>query len=167
MRDPPRASLSARCVGGSLAVELPPSALASFAVGGPLVRHGYRFRHLRAALAPPISAGGGGGGGGGGGSAAAGGGRRDAGFRTAAGAGVGGEPPLPPASSKVAVDPSGVLRVTHIVPLPGFSSTGSSSNNAVIQFVMYSCVEEEEEEEPANGGGQGGALAAVSDGDEY
>jgi hypothetical protein len=103
----------------------------------------------------------------GGGSAAAGGGRRDAGFRTAAGAGVGGEPPLPPASSKVAVDPSGVLRVTHIVPLPGFSSTGSSSNNAVIQFVMYSCVEEEEEEEPANGGGQGGALAAVSDGDEY
>ena len=89
-----------------------------------------------------------------------------------------GEAPPPPASSKVAVDPSGVLRVTHIVPLPGYSSTGASSNNAVIQFVMYSCVEEEEEEgedgeaELANGGGRGGgggggALAAVSDDDEY
>ena len=163
VRDPPRASLSASCVGGSLSVELPPSALASFAVGGSLVRHGYRFRHLRAALAPPVSilSAGGGGGGGGGSAAAGGGGSRHDASRSAAG-GLG-EPPPPAASSKVAVDPSGVLRVTHIVPLPGYSSTGASRNNAVIQFVMYSCVEEEEEEEEdlADGGG-GGAAAARS-----
>ena len=167
VRDPPRASLSATCVGGSLAIELPPSALASFAVGGPLVRHGYRFRHLRAALAPPFSANAGSGGGGG--SAAAAGGGKHGSSRASAAGGAGGEPPPPPASSKVAVDPSGVLRVTHIVPLRGYSSTGASSNNAVIQFVMYSCVEEEDEEEGEEGlgnGGSRGALAAVSD-NEY
>jgi hypothetical protein len=124
-RDPPGARLLAAGAGGTVEVALPTDRLDAFDMPFPTARHAYRHRHLRAAFgAPPAPR------------------------------GASGDLPPPPIASKLAVDGTGVLRVTHMVPLEAGAAPGGPA--AVIQFAMLPEVDVGGDGESSDEGGSGG-----------